>query len=122
MINIDFNQFDTSFYSYRHNIIELIKAAVGFSIEINIVGSNVENIQGTVDSMQGTLDEINDNIGSVDLQGLRDAVGENRRAIINLTDTIIPDIQNKIEEINKELSRHESLLTWYGDRLDRLEG
>lgn len=121
MINIDFNQFDTSFYSYRHNIIELIKAVVGFSIEINIVGSNVENIQGTVDSMQGTLDGLNENIGSVDLQGLRDAVGENRRAIINLTDTVIPDIQNKIEEINKELSRHESLLTWYGDRLDTLE-
>lgn len=122
MISLDFNKFDTSFYSYRHNIIELINAAIGLTVEINIVGSNVDNIQSSVDSMQGTLDDINENIGSVDLQGLRDSVRENRLAINNLTDTVVPEIQTQIEEILRELSRQESLLTWYGDRLDRLEG
>lgn len=77
MINLSFEQFDTVCYNLQHNIMELIKGSVNLSIEINTVGSQVNQLQQSVT-------DIEDNIGNVDLRDLRNAVRDLRTDVDNL--------------------------------------
>lgn len=109
MINITFENFDTACYNLRHNVMQLIKNAVGISIEINTMGSQLENIQQSVTDME-------DNIGNVDLRGLRDAVRELRTDVDNLMSGGSGDL----EEINRRLEQLEVNGRFMQAQIDRL--
>lgn len=109
MLNITFENFDTACYNIRHNVMQLIKNAVGISIEINTMGGQLENIQQSVTDMEN-------NIGNVDLSGLRDAVRELRTDVDNLMSGGSGDL----EKINERIDQLEVNHRFMQAQIDRL--
>lgn len=109
MINISFDMFDTACYNLRYNIMQLIKNTVGISIEINTMGSQLENIQQSVT-------DIEDNIGNVDLRDLRNAVRDLRTDVDNLMSGGSGDLQ----EIDRRLDQLEVNGLFMQAQIDRL--
>lgn len=59
-IVISYDDFDTVCYSNQHNIIELIKHSIGFSVDININAGNIANLNTRVDQVEQTSQEGHD--------------------------------------------------------------
>lgn len=57
-IDIKFTDFDTVCYSNQHNIIELIRRAVGLSIEVNINAGNISGLSSKVNGISDKLDKV----------------------------------------------------------------
>lgn len=61
-ISINFADFDTVCYSNQHNIIELIKHAVGISIEINTMATDILTALTTANEALRRLQELIDQL------------------------------------------------------------
>lgn len=78
-ISITFGDFDTVCYSNQHNIIQLIKSAVGFSVEINVVSGKVDKVEQDVSNLET---EVDSSIGH--LNNIQHEVNENTTDITQL--------------------------------------
>lgn len=110
-LEIKYENFDTVAYSYRHNIEQLIKAAVGLSIEVNIAISIGEQAQqaaeeakkaaqdaadkadgnrNSITQVQNNVDRIDGKIDNLDskVDTFQYAVNEDIKSILNMIDNI----------------------------------
>lgn len=65
-IDIQYKDFDTVAYSYRHNIEQLIKASVGLSVELNITINRVDGMQSDISNLQSLAQGQQDQIINLD--------------------------------------------------------
>lgn len=70
LINLSFADFDTVCYSNQHNIIELIKHCVGFSVQINMntqaldaVNTALTNVNNLIQQLQTQINNMNNSQG-----------------------------------------------------------
>lgn len=114
-IDIQYKDFDTVAYSYRHNIEQLIKASVGLSVEVNIsiemagaaqqaaqeAADAAKDAQDTAAYNRNSITQLHNNFSQVD--GKVDRLQEQFDLTISAINTDLKDLLHRIMLIENEL-------------------
>lgn len=107
-IDIQYKDFDTVAYSYRHNIEQLIKASVGLSVEVNIsidmAGEAQRAAQEAADAAKEAQDNTTTNRNSItqlqnNYQNLSDRIDQLERKYDRTLDAINADLNDLLHRV-----------------------
>lgn len=95
-IDIQYKDFDTVAYSYRHNIEQLIKASVGLSVELNITINRVDGMQTDLSNLQALTEGQQDQIVNLDTYTklIADTLMENLKSQMKINSDVASILDN----------------------------
>lgn len=95
-IDIQYKDFDTVAYSYRHNIEQLIKASVGLSVEVNITINRVDGMQTDLSNLQALTEGQQDQIVNLDTYTklIADTLMENLKSQMKINSDVASILDN----------------------------
>lgn len=102
-IDIQYKDFDTVAYSYRHNIEQLIKASVGLSVEVNISIDMAGAAQAAADAANQAVTDLDNKLHTGGGAGGSDAGGE-----LGIMQSLIDSQARLIQELTKRIESLEN--------------